>query len=332
MAAITNQAGTKKQQAMQRAEGLTDIWDIFKAWMGRAAEIVLTLCMFAQLIGMLPGIAYPGWANNTILGVQIIMLDFGAFALAPLAEHARNTGQEQAAKLAEDMAKFLIRLVIFTIVLITIGQFSPIAGPKIGPVIKTIVGYAEPVLILVRVGFVVKYIHVIHSLRSSTLAIEPTHQPTSDLHTEKIEQLEKTIEQLNERLSTALLPAQHGENGGLPTSVIEVSTPDLYRPMKPLHAGINRSPSGLHLLAMAAQSMEEDEPEEIVDTAIEASPVHPPILQYPNVQGVSPEKVRQLIDMHLAGTAWSEMRGNYSQTIKPVRKAYELLVQSPSGM
>jgi len=52
-------------------EGLTDIWDIFKAWMGRAAEIVLTLCMFAQLDGIfrhhlsrVGPIAHDPWASD----------------------------------------------------------------------------------------------------------------------------------------------------------------------------------------------------------------------------------------------------------------------------
>lgn len=164
-----------KQAAMQNAEKLTDVWDVVKSWLGRAAEIILTICMFAQLIGMLPGVNYPLLLNNVILGVQIIMLDFGAFALAPLAEHARAIGQDEAAKRADDMATFLIWLVMITILIIIVGQFSAIFGAY-AQYVNDFVKYAEPVLILVRVGSVVKYIHVIHSLRGST-AIAPIPQP-----------------------------------------------------------------------------------------------------------------------------------------------------------
>lgn len=321
MAAITNQ-NTRKQLAMQRAEGLTDIWDVFKAWMGRAAEIVLTICMFAQLIGMLPGVAYPGWANNTILGIQIIMLDFGAFALAPLAEQARNMGQEQAAKQAEDMAKFLIRLVIFTIVLITIGQLSVVTGKVVGPIIKTVVGYAEPVLILVRVGFVVKYIHVIHSLRSSTtLDIEPTHYPTQPIQNEKVAQLEETISGLQVQLSTVVKALETSSSIQLPTQPTQGSTQVREEPIHEfgaLMAGLSII-SDVAKFAIGEPIIDQDVP------MIEAA--HKPAEQvsYPSVQGVSEKKVREIIDAHLSGTGWRDITGNYSQTIKPVRDAWESL-------
>jgi hypothetical protein len=44
---------------------------------------------------------------------------------------------------------------------------------------------------------------------------------------------------------------------------------------------------------------------------------------YPVVPGVSAEKVKQLIDAFLRGVKWRDMPGNYSQTIKPVREAWE---------
>jgi hypothetical protein len=317
MAAITNQAGTKKQQAMQRAEGLTDIWDIFKAWMGRAAEIVLTLCMFAQLIGMLPGIAYPGWANNTILGVQIIMLDFGAFALAPLAEHARNIGQDEAAKQAENMATFLIRLVILTMVLIIVGQFSAIFGPY-AKYITGFVKYAEPALILVRVASVVKYIHVIHSLRGSTLAIEPTQQP---IQNEKVAQLEETISGLQAQLLTVVKALETSPSLHLPTQPLQASTQVVEEPTHDFQTLM----AGLAIVGDVARAVIG---EPIIDQdvpLIEAGSKPVEQVVYPHVQGVSPEKVKQLIALFESGIAWRDMPGNYSQTIKPVRTMYEAL-------
>jgi len=47
------------------------------------------------------------------------------------------------------------------------------------------------------------------------------------------------------------------------------------------------------------------------------------IIVYPVVPGVFTEKVKQLIDAFLRGVKWRDMTGNYSQTIKPVREAWE---------
>jgi hypothetical protein len=44
---------------------------------------------------------------------------------------------------------------------------------------------------------------------------------------------------------------------------------------------------------------------------------------YPVVTGVSAEKVKQLIDAFLRRGKWRDMPDNYSQTIKPVREAWE---------
>ncbi len=224
-----------KQAAMQRAERLTDIWDIVKAWAGRAAEIVLTVCMFAQLIGMLPGVNYPMFVNNTILGVQIVMLDFGAFALAPLIEHARQIGQEQAAQKAEDMATFLVRLVILTVVLIIIGQFAPIFGAYAW-LVTAIVKYSEPVLILVRVGCVVKYIHVIHSLRSTTaLAVQPTAQPAQPLDYQEIaRQLLPTLRDELKQISGDVTQELHGEIALLTEQVVNLQAVQITAQREPV--------------------------------------------------------------------------------------------------
>jgi hypothetical protein len=320
MAAISNTVEWK-QAAMQKAERLTDMWDIVKAWAGRAAEIVLTMCMFAQLIGMLPGVAYATWINNSILGVQIIMLDFGAFALAPLIEHARQIGQEQAAQKAEDMATFLIRLVIVTVVLIIIGQFATVAGPYAW-LVTAVVKYSEPVLILVRVGCVVKYIHVIHSLRSTTsLAIHPTHVPTQPVEAEQISKLTTMVETLNSGLVDMRATLSSIQQPTHISEVVEAPTHDLHTTVKPLQMRIVGASTGLHLLTMAATATDTSEDEQEQEPAREAAQE----VSYPDVPGVSAEKVRSIISAFESGTKWRSIPGNYSQTVKPVRDAYESL-------
>jgi hypothetical protein len=208
MAIITNNQTGWKQNAMQQAERLTDTWDVIKAWAGRAAEIVLTVCMFISLIGMLPAVHYWVWVTDSVLAVQMIMLDFGGFALHTLAEHARDGGQLDAAKKAERMANFLIGLVILSMAIITVGQLSGVFGPAAATV-TNIVKYAEPVLILVRVVSSVKYIHTIHSLRGSGLHLQALPTSQADLDriatlTEQVRSLEDTLAKSSTRFTEAL--------------------------------------------------------------------------------------------------------------------------------
>lgn len=208
MAAIRNQETHWKESALQRAEQITDYWDIIKAYAGRSAEIVLSVCMFISIIGVLPGVHYWDWVGNFVLSVQIIMLDMGGFALNTLAEQARDNGHEEAAGKAERMATFLIRLVIATLALITIGQLASIAGPY-ASLVRLLAGYAETSLILVRVISTVAYIHVIHSLRGSALDIQPIPAPTPDLHTERIDQLEERLHTMEGNIEKLLESLQH---------------------------------------------------------------------------------------------------------------------------
>ncbi len=207
MAAITNNPGQThwKDVALQKAERLTDVWDIIKAWSGRSAEIVLTFCMFAQLIGVLPGVHYWPWADNVILAVQVIMLDMGAFALHTLADQARSNGQEEAANKADKLGTFLIRLMITTIALIIIGQVSVIVKDY-AVLIQQVVSYLEIVLILVRVVSTVRFIHVIHSLRGSTSQmVQPTQVVTienrlQEMATQMTENQNSLVQQLRKEI------------------------------------------------------------------------------------------------------------------------------------
>jgi hypothetical protein len=321
MAAISNQSTAWKQAAMQRAEKLTDYWDIVKAWAGRSAEIILTVCMFVSLVGMLPGVHYWSWVSNAVLAVQMIMLDFGGFALHTLAEHARDSGQDEAARKAERMADFLIGLVIVTLAIITVGQLAALAGPFAG-LVSNVVKYAEPVLILVRVVSSVKYIHVIHSLRGSTqLAIQPTQvptQPAQDELAETLASLTNSVATMAEQISSIQQPTHISE-------IVEAPIHDLHTDIKPLQMRIVGASTGLHLLTMAATAT--DTSEDVIEdaAACEAVTQSSEQISYPDVPGVSAEKVRSIIEAFESGTKWRAIPGNYSQTVKPVREAWESL-------
>jgi hypothetical protein len=49
-----------------------------------------------------------------------------------------------------------------------------------------------------------------------------------------------------------------------------------------------------------------------------------PVLSVP---GIPQDKVNQILALHLTGTPWRAIPGNYSRTIKPIKDAYELFTQ-----
>jgi hypothetical protein len=160
MQSVTNaQKHPWKDAAMEKAECITDIWEVVKAYMGRAAEWVLFLCMVINIIQMLPGVNVAGWILNLVLSVQVVMLDIGGMSLSSMAEHAKEKGEVANAKKADITSKFLIGLMITTLLLVAAGVLFP--------AIKQYTDMAEKGLILVRVVMTVIYGHVIHSLRGS---------------------------------------------------------------------------------------------------------------------------------------------------------------------
>ena len=148
-----------KHVALAKAETITDAWEVVKAYAGRAAEWVLFVCMIINIVEMLPEVNLSTSITNTVLGVQVVMLDIGGLSLSTMAAHARLMGDAMAARTAARTSIFLIGLMIVTLLLVTIGILFPS--------VKPITDLAEKGLILVRVVMTVIYSHVIHSLRST---------------------------------------------------------------------------------------------------------------------------------------------------------------------
>lgn len=148
-----------KDAALAKAEAITDAWEVSKAYAGRAAEWVLFLCMIVNIIEMLPGVHMAGWLVNSVLSVQVVMLDIGGMSLASMATHAKEQGDGAAAKKAGSTSLFLIVLMIVTLLLVSVGVLFP--------AMKQYTDMGEKGLILVRVVMTVIYGHVLHSLRSS---------------------------------------------------------------------------------------------------------------------------------------------------------------------
>jgi len=161
-----------KEKAIQKAEGISDAWEVVKEYLGRATEWVLFACMLENIIQMLPGINLPEMLTNAVMGTQVIMLDIGGFALASMAERAREQGHEEAADKAATTVKFLIGLMILTLLFVAVGNLFP--------AYKSSTDMAEKFLILVRVVMTVVYGHVIHGMRKfSHMPNQHQAQPAS---------------------------------------------------------------------------------------------------------------------------------------------------------
>ena len=173
-----------KSEALRKAEVISDAWEVVKAYAGRIAEWVLFLCMIANIVEMLPGVSLPMLFTNIVLGVQVVMLDIGGMSMGTMAAHIRDQGNIEAADKASLTSKFLIGLMIVTLLVVSIGVLFPD--------VKVYMDMIEKGLILIRVVMTVIYGHVIHSLRSSGQQAVPVPQPAVPAATE-LEDLIKKI-------------------------------------------------------------------------------------------------------------------------------------------
>src|SRR5215469_3497856 len=108
-----------KDRAIQKAEGITDAWEVFKNYAGRFADWILFGCMIINIIEML-GYRW-GPLVNVTLGVQVVTLDVAGFGLSSMAEHAIHMGNK-GGQLAKGVSYFLITLTIITLVNVQVGN------------------------------------------------------------------------------------------------------------------------------------------------------------------------------------------------------------------
>ena len=71
------------------------------------------------------GVNIAGWILNLVLSVQVVMLDIGGMSLSSMAEHAKEKGAVANAKKADITSKFLIGLMITTLLLMAAGVLFP---------------------------------------------------------------------------------------------------------------------------------------------------------------------------------------------------------------
>lgn len=154
-----------KDRAIEASEGISDGFEVLKAYGARIAEWILFFCLIANIIEIFP-LPEPGATvfGNIVLGIQSVTLDIAGFGLATMADHARRRGDEKAANKASVMGWTLISLMIVTVGLVTLSLILPTTKPTIDTI--------EKVLILARVIVTVLYGHIVHSLRNAGVEYE----------------------------------------------------------------------------------------------------------------------------------------------------------------
>jgi HAMP domain-containing protein len=185
---------TWKDRAIQRAEIITDAWEVTKVWAGRAAEWILFICMVINIIEILPGAGLSLAFQNFVLCVQAVTLDVAGFSLATMGDHARAAGNIKAGRLASNTGNALIGIMLLTLILVSVGL--------LWPQWLWLTAFLEKILILVRVAMTVVYSHVIHKLRRQgieALAAEKKEQEKS---------IEKHVDEIAKNLQTSLQQRQ----------------------------------------------------------------------------------------------------------------------------
>lgn len=179
-----------RDQLIAKSEAISDAWQVALAYAGRSAEIILFVCMFINIVEMVPTIHVCDWLSNGTLIVQMITLDVAGFGLGSMATHVRREGDEETAKKAEGVGRILISIMVISLINITVKLlFGPIV-----PGLSSLAGYVDDALILARVVATVFYGHVIHSLREAKQYLqEQKQEQTEDLQAER-ERLQQALQ------------------------------------------------------------------------------------------------------------------------------------------
>jgi hypothetical protein len=321
----------------QEAARFTDL-----EWLDNGIEFALKFFTKIAEVILLIGVGYAGYklahrgpSNETLDQIwivsQILALDLSAPGLFAMAKQARDSGQVERAGWARRIAIILIVMSILSMVEGAAEYFLP-------GISKDFITWASFLMMIARCGAAVGYsvfCRLQKAERSTQLAIQPTSPPTSPLHDEQVARLTETVNTLAATVAQVIEQVQSIPQPTPSTSVVEVPTSDLHATIKPAVLKIGQGQTGLHLLTMAATAT--DTSEDVIEgvAACEANTQvvqESAVTEYPVVPGVSDRKVRELINAFLTGTKWTEMKGNYSQTVKPVREMWENLHPSTSDM
>jgi hypothetical protein len=208
-------------------------------------------------------------------------------------------------------------------------------------------GPIDDLILFIRCGAGISYTIILNISGQDEPVISPPQSPLSSPQDDQIDRLTETVNTLTAQLTTILSVTQNNNflisplqdvlpasspllpsDTPHPISMREATLPLFHTKIQPLRVNTSHGDAGLHLLALVTQqtetasnTQENEAPKEIILGEEEEHSAR----VYPVVAGVSPQKVKQLIDAFLSGTKWRDLPGHYSQTIKPVREAWERL-------
>jgi predicted RNase H-like nuclease (RuvC/YqgF family) len=197
MATLQQQALHWRDRAIVRSEIVSDAWQVFLAWTGRSAEIVLFLCMAVSLVQMIPSITLNTTFTDVVFVIQMIILDIAGFGLNSLAKAVRRAGDDETAKKAETVGTCLI---VIMVVSMLSGGVDRLFGAH-QPLVKEYIGYLDDVLLLIRVVMTVLYGKIMHSLRDSQQHMQVVADETVSKLRDELAQSKTNLRDVQENAS-----------------------------------------------------------------------------------------------------------------------------------
>lgn len=248
---------------------------------------------------------------------QVIALDLSAPGLFAMAKQARDNGDEKRAAWATRIAVILIIMSILTMAEGAITSY-------LSNIPEDVTKYVTLAMMIIRGGASVGYSVFRRLQKEDRIALVPTSptqpptpptqpstSPTVDAYVdERIAALENKFD----RLLDVLQMMQQRQPSTLPTYItVEPST------VGDVDASTSNACS-IDAPTVGDVDGNVGDVDESDTSACEAS-----VADYPVIAGMQEETVKRVIDAYLNGTKWHKIPGNYSQTIKPIREAWEHL-------
>lgn len=167
----------------------------------KLAEIVLYATVLYSCAELYPGVTLPAGLNLAVFLLQMGAVDVGSIGLNKLAKQARKDGNTEGAKKAETLSRWLIGIMIASIVTasleLAISRITAISANQTAQMVISVVQIiVELVLVVARAVCAVLYGKVIHALKSD--APETVLVPTkaADLNTLIQQQFQPAFQQL----------------------------------------------------------------------------------------------------------------------------------------
>jgi hypothetical protein len=174
---------------------VTAVTDWFLGFVGKAAHLTLILTTLYTSAELLPGVTLPGSVNNGVFVAQMLTLDVGGMGLAKLAMQARDRSNEMGARQAEHLSRWLIRIVIASLVTVALEQ-AVRAIPGLASVSATVEGMNVVIggaLTIARAICAVHYGRVMHLLHPNDEEELPSRPLVEELVRQAIGELATTV-------------------------------------------------------------------------------------------------------------------------------------------